>query len=153
MDMPADTRLTPEIAQEICERTGSAAALEGSIASLGTEYVLGLKAVNCRNGETLDEEQVQAARKEDVLNALTLIASKFRPLVSANRSAPYAGTTLAGAGHHFFPGTLFRITLRVFPLWTKVIFERRSVIRAVDRDRSEFCHGLLSPRHRVRTGR
>jgi hypothetical protein len=53
---------TPEIAQEICERTGSAVALEGSIASLGTQYVLGLKAVNCRNAETLDEEQVQAAK-------------------------------------------------------------------------------------------
>ncbi len=86
MDKPADTRLTPEIAREICERTGSAAALEGSIASLGTQYVLGLKAVNCRNGETLDEEQVQAARKEDVLNALTMIASNFRSRVGESLS-------------------------------------------------------------------
>jgi hypothetical protein len=52
-----------------------------SIATLGTQYVLGLKAVNCRNGETLDEEQVKAARKEDVLNALTVIASNFRTRV------------------------------------------------------------------------
>jgi tetratricopeptide (TPR) repeat protein len=86
MDKPADARLTPEIAREICQRTGSAAALEGSIASLGTQYVLGLKAVNCRNGETLDEEQVQAARKEDVLNALTMIASNFRSRVGESLS-------------------------------------------------------------------
>ena len=78
MDKPADARLTPEIAQEICQRTGSAAALESSIASLGTQYVLGLKAVSCRDGEILDEEQTQAARKEDVLGALTSIASNFR---------------------------------------------------------------------------
>lgn len=87
MDKPADSRLTPEIAQEICERTGSAAALEGSIARLGTQYVLGLKAINCRNGETIDEEQVQAARKEDVLNTLTMIASNFRSRVGESLSA------------------------------------------------------------------
>jgi DNA-binding winged helix-turn-helix (wHTH) protein len=86
MNKPADARLAPEIAHEICVRTGSAAALEGSIASLGTQYVLGLKAVNCRNGETLDEEQVQAARKEDVLNALTMIASRFRSRVGESLS-------------------------------------------------------------------
>ena len=86
MDKPADARLTPQIAQEICERTASAAALEGSIASLGTQYVLGLKAINCRNGETLDEEQVQVARKEDVLNALTMIASNFRSRVGESLS-------------------------------------------------------------------
>jgi len=81
MDQPADARLTPENTREICVRTGTAAALEGSIASLGTQYVLGLKAVNCRTGEILDEEQVQAARKEDVLDALTTIASNFRTRV------------------------------------------------------------------------
>jgi DNA-binding winged helix-turn-helix (wHTH) protein/Flp pilus assembly protein TadD len=74
----ADARLTPEIAEEICERTGSALTLEGSIASLGRQYVVGLKAVNCRNGEIFDEEQVEAARKEDVLGALSTIASNFR---------------------------------------------------------------------------
>jgi DNA-binding winged helix-turn-helix (wHTH) protein/tetratricopeptide (TPR) repeat protein len=93
MDKPADARLTPDIAREICERTGSAAALEGSIASLGTEYVLGLKAVNCRSGETLDEEQVQAARKEDVLNALTMIASNFRSRIGESLSTIHAHNT------------------------------------------------------------
>jgi len=78
MGRPADARLTPELGREICERTASAAVLDGSIASLGSQYVLGLRARNCRTGNVLDEEQVQAAKKEDVLNALSQIASKFR---------------------------------------------------------------------------
>src|SRR5438046_6101343 len=78
---PTDARLTPELAREICERTGSAAVLEGSIASLGSQYVLGLRAKNCRTGDVLDEEQAQARRKEDVLIALSQIASKFRTRV------------------------------------------------------------------------
>jgi eukaryotic-like serine/threonine-protein kinase len=81
MGRPADARLTPELAREICERTASAAVLDGSVASLGSQYVLGLRAKNCRTGDVLDEEQVQAARKEDVLNALSQIASKFRTRV------------------------------------------------------------------------
>jgi len=81
MGQPADARLTPALAQEICERTSSAAVLEGSIASLGSQYVLGLRAKNCRSGDVLDEEQVQAARKEDVLNVLSQIASRFRTRV------------------------------------------------------------------------
>ena len=78
MDRPPDTRLTPAIAREICERTASAAVLDGSIASLGTQYVLGLRATDCRSGRVLAEEQVQAARKEDVLNALGQVAGRFR---------------------------------------------------------------------------
>jgi eukaryotic-like serine/threonine-protein kinase len=81
MGKPADARLTPEIAREICERTASAAVLDGSIASLGSQYVLGLRAEDCRTGETLADEQVQVARKEDVLNALTQIATRFRSRV------------------------------------------------------------------------
>jgi tetratricopeptide (TPR) repeat protein/predicted Ser/Thr protein kinase len=81
MGQPADARLTPELAKEICERTASAAVLEGSVASLGSQYVLGLRAKTCRTGDVLDEEQVQAARKEDVLNSLSQIASKFRARV------------------------------------------------------------------------
>jgi serine/threonine protein kinase/tetratricopeptide (TPR) repeat protein len=81
MGQSANARLTPEFAREICERTASAAVLEGSIASLGSRYVLGLRAKNCRTGSVLDEEQAQAARKEDVLNALSQIASKFRTRV------------------------------------------------------------------------
>ena len=78
MGQPADARLTPEIAREICERTGGAAVLNGSISPLGSQYVLGLRAVDCRNGQVLDAEQAQATKKEDVLNALSQIASRFR---------------------------------------------------------------------------
>src|SRR5208337_935081 len=86
MGKPADARLTPEIAREICQRTASAAVLDGSIASLGSQYVLGLRAKDCRTGDVLDEEQVQAARKEDVLNALSQIASRFRTRVGESLS-------------------------------------------------------------------
>jgi eukaryotic-like serine/threonine-protein kinase len=86
MGKPADARLTPEIAREICERTASADVLDGSIASLGSQYVLTLRAKDCRTGDALDEEQVQAARKEDVLNALSQIASRFRTRVGESLS-------------------------------------------------------------------
>jgi eukaryotic-like serine/threonine-protein kinase len=81
MGQPKDARLTPEIAQQICERTASAAILEGSISSLGSQYVLGLRARSCNTGNILDQEQVQAARREDVLNSLSQIARKFRTRV------------------------------------------------------------------------
>jgi eukaryotic-like serine/threonine-protein kinase len=81
MGKPADARIPPEIAREICERTTSAAVLDGSIATLGSQYVLGLRARDCRTGDVLAEEQVQAARKEDVLNALGQIATRFRSRV------------------------------------------------------------------------
>jgi len=86
MNKRADTPLTPEIGREICERTGGAAVLEGSITSLGSQYVLGLRARACGSGDVLDEEQVPAAKKEDVLNALTQIATKFRARVGESLS-------------------------------------------------------------------
>jgi serine/threonine protein kinase/tetratricopeptide (TPR) repeat protein len=78
MTRPLGTKLTPEVARELCQRAGSKAYLSGSIASLGSEYVLGLKAANCQSGETLAEEQVTAASKEKVLDALGDAASKLR---------------------------------------------------------------------------
>ncbi len=81
MGQPPDARLDPQIGREVCERTGSAAVLYGSIASLGSKYVLGLQANDCRTGKVLAEEQVQADRKEEVLNALDQIASRFRSRV------------------------------------------------------------------------
>jgi DNA-binding winged helix-turn-helix (wHTH) protein len=63
MGKSAEVKLTPELAREVCERTGSAAVLEGSIATLGTQYVLGLRATNCGTGDGIDDEQVQVARK------------------------------------------------------------------------------------------
>jgi eukaryotic-like serine/threonine-protein kinase len=81
MGQPREARLTSEIAQQICERTASAMVLEGSIASLGSQYVLGLRARNCNSGEIVDQEQAQVARREDVLNALSQVARKLRTQV------------------------------------------------------------------------
>jgi serine/threonine protein kinase len=81
MGQPKDSPLTPEIAREICERTGSAAILDGSIASLGSQYVLGLRAKNCNTGKILDQEQTQAPKREDVLNSLSEIARSLRTRV------------------------------------------------------------------------
>jgi eukaryotic-like serine/threonine-protein kinase len=78
MTRPPNTRLGPEISQELCQRANSKAWIEGSIASIGAEYILGLKAVNCQDGETLAQEQVTAANKESVLNSLGGAASKLR---------------------------------------------------------------------------
>src|ERR1700691_1547227 len=78
MARPASTKLTPEVARELCQRAGSKAYLSGTIGSLGSEYVLGLTAVNCRSGDTLAEEQVTAASKEKVLDTLGETATKLR---------------------------------------------------------------------------
>ncbi len=78
MSQPADARLTPEIARDLCQRTGSAAVLDGSIVSLGSQYVLGLRAVNCRTGDALGEEQERATGKEQVLAAMDKAAAKLR---------------------------------------------------------------------------
>lgn len=86
MGQPENALLTPEIARQICERTGGAAVVDGSVVSLGSRYVLGLRARNCRNGEILAEEQLQAAGKEDVLNVLGLIALKLRTRVGESHA-------------------------------------------------------------------
>ena len=100
MGQPAGAKLTPAIARDICERMGGGAILEGSIASLGAQYVLGVRATGCRSGEVLGEEQAQVAKKEDVLNALSDIASRLRvrlgeslsTLDEHNRPLPDAST-------------------------------------------------------------
>ena len=78
MGRHAGDRLTPEVTREICQRTGSKAMLTGSIAGLGSQYVIGLKAVNCNTGDTLAEAQDQAAGKEAVLKALDEAAVGLR---------------------------------------------------------------------------
>lgn len=78
MGQPAGVALSPSIALQVCQRTGSTAVVEGSIASIGSQYVLWLRARNCRTGEVLDEEQMPASRKEDVLSTLSQIATRFR---------------------------------------------------------------------------
>jgi eukaryotic-like serine/threonine-protein kinase len=78
MEKPPDTKLTPDVARELCQRAGSKAYIAGSIATLGSQYVLGLKVVNCQNGDTLAQEQATANGKEKVLDAVGGAASKLR---------------------------------------------------------------------------
>ena len=78
MQQSPDARLTPEIAQGVCVRTASAAVLDGSIASLGSQYILALRAKNCSTGDILADEQAQVARKEDVLGSLSEMATQVR---------------------------------------------------------------------------
>jgi len=78
MARPTNTTLTSDVSRELCQRAGSKAYIAGSIASLGSQYVLGLKAVNCQSGEVLVQEQVTAAAKEKVLDVLGGAASKLR---------------------------------------------------------------------------
>jgi eukaryotic-like serine/threonine-protein kinase len=106
MGRPEDAPVTADVAREICERTFSAAVVQGSISRLGSQYVLGLRATNCRTGEVLDDEQVQAARKEDVLKTLGQVASKFRTK---------AGESLATIKEHATP--LIEATTSSFEAW------------------------------------
>ena len=78
MTRPAGTKLTPEMARELCQRAGSKAYIAGAIGSLGSKYVLELKGVNCQTGDTLAEDQVTVASKDKVLEALGAAASKLR---------------------------------------------------------------------------
>ena len=78
MDQPADAKLTPATARELCKRTGSAAVLDGSIAQVGTQYLLLLKAVNCTSGASLASSEAEAPDRNQVLDALGKTASDLR---------------------------------------------------------------------------
>ena len=98
MGQRAGAPLTAELARDLCQRTGSAAVVEGSIASLGTQYVVGLRAVNCVSGDVLDNEQLQAGEKNDVLNSLSQIVRNFRSRVGESpASLSHNDTPLAEA--------------------------------------------------------
>jgi len=78
MARPRETPLTQTLAREVCQRTGSAAILDGAIAQVGTRYLLTLQAINCANGEWLAGAQAQASDKNHVLDALGKVASEIR---------------------------------------------------------------------------
>ena len=78
MGQKPDVKFTQEIARELCQRTGSTAVLDGSIAQIGTQYLLTLKAVNCVSGESLASTEAQATDKNHVLDALGKTASEIR---------------------------------------------------------------------------
>jgi eukaryotic-like serine/threonine-protein kinase len=78
MGRQQDQRVTPDIAREVCQRTGSKAILVGSISSLGTHYAIGLNAINCHTADNLGSEQVEADRREHVLTQLGSAATRMR---------------------------------------------------------------------------
>jgi tetratricopeptide (TPR) repeat protein len=78
MSRPRGTPLTPDVASEVCQRASGKAYIAGSIASLGNEYVLALKAINCQTGEPFAQQQATAPSKEKVLDALSDVSSKLR---------------------------------------------------------------------------
>jgi eukaryotic-like serine/threonine-protein kinase len=87
MSKPADARLTPEIARDLCRRVGSKAYIESSIANLGNDYVIGLKAVSCATGDSLAQEQVQVLGKEKVLDGLSQAAVRLRKKLGESLSS------------------------------------------------------------------
>jgi tetratricopeptide (TPR) repeat protein len=87
MRRPPDTRITRDIGQEICQRNGFKAMVNGSIASLGTRYVVTLEVPNASTGESLAEEQVQATGKEEVVDALGKAASRLRSRLGESLSS------------------------------------------------------------------
>jgi eukaryotic-like serine/threonine-protein kinase len=78
MGRPVNERLTSDVARDLCQRVGSKAMLSGSVASLGSQYVLTLNATNCQTGDSIAQEQAEAPSKEKVLGALGNAASKLR---------------------------------------------------------------------------
>jgi eukaryotic-like serine/threonine-protein kinase len=78
MDKAPETRLTPEIARELCQRTESAAVVEGSIVRLADDYVIGLNAINCHTGVVLAREQITSEDKAHVLATLGKAAREMR---------------------------------------------------------------------------
>ncbi len=78
MGQPADTKLTPQIARELCQRTGSTTVIDGSIAQIGSRYSLILKALNCANGESLTSTEAEASDKSHVLEAVGKAGSEIR---------------------------------------------------------------------------
>ncbi len=142
MGRPAGDRLTPEVTREVCQRTGSKAMLTGSIAGLGSQYVIGLKAVNCNTGDVLAEAQEQAAGKEAVLKALDAAAVSLRSKLGESLSSvqKYA-TPLEEAT------TPSLEALKAYSLGRKTrVCERGTAalpsLQAGGGTRPEFCHGL-----------
>ena len=119
MTRPAGTKLTPDLARELCRRAGSKAYIAGAIGSLGKQYVLALEAVNCQTGDPLAREQVTAASRDQVLAELGAAASKLRAKL---------GESLAGIQKFDTPlpeATTYSLeALQAFSLGRKVLNEK-----------------------------
>ena len=99
-----DDHVTPEVAREVCQRTNSKATLSGSIAELGSLYVIGLKAVNCDTGDVLAEEQKQVAGKETVLKALDAAAISLRSKLGESLTSVQSIRHPVGGSNHAIAG-------------------------------------------------
>ncbi|MDT5155739.1 MAG: eukaryotic-like serine/threonine-protein kinase [Acidobacteriota bacterium] len=87
MEHPADERVTVETGREICQRNDLKALIAGSIAALGSHYVITLEAVNARSGETFARQQVEAGSKEEVLKSLSTAAAGIREQLGESLSS------------------------------------------------------------------
>jgi eukaryotic-like serine/threonine-protein kinase len=87
MEQPLDARLTPAVAREVCQRMNATVEIDGAIAPLGNQYVIGLNALNCKTGETLAQEQITAEGKEKVLPALSNAASELRSKLGESQAS------------------------------------------------------------------
>jgi DNA-binding winged helix-turn-helix (wHTH) protein/tetratricopeptide (TPR) repeat protein len=122
MERPDGDRLTPEVTRDVCQRTGSKAMLTGSIAGLGSHYVIGLKAVNCSTGDVLAQAQEEAAGKEAVLKALDNAAVSLRRKL---------GESLSSVQEHAAP--LEEVTtpsleaLKAYSLGTKTLYAKGEI--------------------------
>ena len=109
MTKPKDARLTQKLAREVCQRVAGAATIEGSISSQGSQYVVGLRAMNCRSGDLLAEEQVAANNKAQVLRALAEAAAKMRRKL---------GESLASVTKYGAPWDLTTGSLEALQAWS-----------------------------------
>ena len=136
MQQSPETRLTPEIAQAVCVRTTSAAVLDGSIASMGSQYILALRAKNCSTGDIVADEQAQVARKEDVLGSLSQMATQVRQKLGESVVTIEKYSRAAPGSDDGIFGRVEGVHRR--DAGVRVIRRRagRAAVRACDRDRS-----------------
>ena len=113
MGIDKDTRLTAEIVREVCERTGKAVVIDGSIVSLGNQYVLSMRATNCYTSEIVDTEQAQADSKEHVLDVIAQSAAKLRWHLGESLWTPSRNTMRRRRRSPRILGQLCRLTASV----------------------------------------
>jgi serine/threonine protein kinase len=151
MARPAGAKLTAELAAEMCERTGSAAVVEGSITRLLSEYLLNLNARNCQTGDILEEEHAQAVKKEDVFKALGQMANSFG--TRAGESLP-KGQKEPSLGAEVTTPSLEAVLQRSNEGRPNEIARRGNPItsEARHRNRPEICDGLRPTRAQCHRG-
>jgi DNA-binding winged helix-turn-helix (wHTH) protein/tetratricopeptide (TPR) repeat protein len=143
MNLQPGTRITNQIAHDVCIREGGAATIDGAIASLGKTYAITLQAVTCQGGATLAREQIQVKDKEHVLNALGSVATALRsrlgeslnsiqqlnrPLEQATTSSLEAlqnyttGLNIMSPGHFLAAVPLFERAIAIDPKFTMAYY-------------------------------